>query len=120
MLKIKLLVDNDIVEEVLERIGIINHTEKLIFPSCYLVEDEEELYIAHFKELIIKFNTTAFDNITELDIKRRNSIAILLEDWGMIDILSNQHFDTVFVNILNKSLKDEYKICHKYIRNEYE
>lgn len=120
LLQIIPLVELDVIKETLERIGIINKQEKIIFPSCYLLEEDEEYFICHFKELIIKTNEDAFDNLIELDIRRRNSIAILLEDWNMIEILSNEHFDTVFVNILPITLKEEYKVIHKYYRKSNE
>ena len=120
MLKVELLIEEYKVEEVLERIGIINKQEKIIFPSCYLFKTQDDYYIAHFKEMIREYNPNSFDNMVDSDIKRRNSIAILLENWNFLNILSNEHFETVFVTILPLDMKSSYTIHHKFRINKDE
>lgn len=119
MIPIRLISDESVIVETLERIGIINKFEKIIFPSCYLYKDKDEYFLAHFKELIILYNEDAFNNICSVDEDRRNSIAVLLENWDMVDILNDEDYKTIFVNILPFEVKDEFEIVHKF-RIDYE
>lgn len=119
MIPIKLIADECLIVETLERIGIINKFEKIIFPSCYLYKDKEDYFLAHFKELILLYNEDAFNNISTVDEDRRNSIAVLLENWDMIDILNDEDYRTIFVNILPFDVKEDYEIVHKF-RIDYE
>ena len=70
------------VRETLSRIGVSSRKEKKLYQSCHILHKQGKYYIVHFKELF------ALDgkehNITENDIGRRNSIAGLLKDWGLV------------------------------------
>ena len=70
------------VRETLSRIGVSSRKEKKLYQSCHILHKQGKYYIVHFKELF------ALDgkehNITENDIGRRNSIASLLKDWGLV------------------------------------
>lgn len=116
MIPVRLLTEESVIIETLERIGIINKQEKIIFPSCYLYQDDASYYIAHFKELIVLFNEDAYNTFNEIDQRRRDSIAVLLENWDMVDILNDEEYNTLFVNILPFPEKANYKIVHKFIQ----
>jgi hypothetical protein len=86
MLKIKLLKDKKIVIESLKRMGIANVSSKMLYPSCYLYEKDQEYFVIHFKEAFKIFSENSFDDMTEIDFERRNAIVYLLKKWGMVDI----------------------------------
>ena len=84
MLEVSLKQPDDFlkVRETLSRIGVSSRKEKKLYQSCHILHKQGKYYIVHFKELF------ALDgkehNITENDIGRRNSIASLLKDWGLV------------------------------------
>ena len=84
MLEVSLKEPDDFlkVRETLSRIGVSSRKEKKLFQSCHILHKQGKYYIVHFKELF------ALDgkehNISENDIGRRNSIACLLQDWGLV------------------------------------
>jgi hypothetical protein len=115
LLKIKLSKDKKIVIETLSRMGIKNHIKNIIYPSCYIHNIDGECYLCHFKEMFLITRSNGFNNISEEDIERRNSIAFLLKKWKMIDIddkLISNHKTKVFV--LSYKDKKDYKIEHKF------
>tara|TARA_A200000159_G_C7156835_1_gene269595 strand:- start:161 stop:586 length:426 start_codon:yes stop_codon:yes gene_type:complete len=84
MLEVSLKEPDDFlkVRETLSRIGVSSRKEKKLFQSCHILHKQGKYYIVHFKELF------ALDgkehNISDNDIGRRNSIACLLKDWGLV------------------------------------
>jgi len=114
LLKIELKSDKRVVQETLNRIGISNKKQKVLYPSCYIYEENDEFYLVHFKQLFMMARDGAYDNISEQDIDRRNSIAFCLKNWGLIDIddkFIEPHDSYVFVLPFHE--KDEWKITHK-------
>ena len=73
------------VRETLTRIGVASRKEKKIYQSCHILHKQGRYYLVHFKELFALDGKHA--NITVNDIQRRNRIAQLLADWGLIDIV---------------------------------
>ena len=114
LLKVQLLADKKVIQETLNRMGISNKKKKVLFPSCYIYEEDGECYLVHFKQLFTMSRDDAYDNISEQDILRRNSIAFCLKNWGLIDIedkFIEPHDSYVFV--LPYDQKDEWTITHK-------
>ena len=110
----------NMIKESLERIGVINKKEKLIFPTCYIIQNtnENKFYILHFKELFLLTRDDGYNNISDEDVIRRNSIIKLLEDWGMIENVEVlKDIETCFISIIPHSKKSEYKIKHKFNLN---
>lgn len=114
--KVELKSDFSVIRETLERIGIVNKIKKVITPSCYIIKDNGEFFVCHFKELLSMFDDVP-DKLSEKDTNRRNSIATLLENWNLIKILDN--------NVYQKELKENvyvhphkersgYTINHKF------
>lgn len=114
------------VRETLTRIGVSSRKEKVLYQSCHILHKQGKYYIVHFKELFAldgKLST-----ITENDIQRRNAIANLLEEWGLLKIIN---YDTVEHNmapihqikIIAFKEKDEWELITKYNigkkKNEY-
>ena len=76
------------VRETLTRIGVSSRKEKVLYQSCHILHKQGKYYIVHFKELFALDGKPS--NISENDIQRRNAIANLLEEWGLIKVL-NKH-----------------------------
>ena len=75
------------VRETLSRIGVASRKERKLYQSCHILHKQGKYYIVHFKELFALDGKKT--NITINDMARRNTIAILLRDWGLISILSD-------------------------------
>ena len=73
------------VRETLTRIGVASRKEKKIYQSCHILHKQGRYYIVHFKELFALDGKHA--NLTSNDVQRRNRIARLLADWGLISIV---------------------------------
>ena len=74
------------VRETLSRIGVASRKEKKLYQSCHILHKQGKYYIVHFKELFALDGKET--NLSENDIARRNTIAKLLSDWGLINIIS--------------------------------
>ena len=72
------------VRETLTRIGLASRKEKKIYQSCHILHKQGMYYLFHFKELFALDGKHA--NLTSNDVQRRNRIAQLLADWGLINI----------------------------------
>ena len=73
------------VRETLTRIGVASRKEKNIYQSCHILHKQGRYYLVHFKELFALDGKHA--NLTSNDVQRRNRIAQLLADWGLIGIV---------------------------------
>jgi len=73
------------VRETLTRIGVASRKEKKLYQSCHILHKQGRYFIVHFKELFALDGKRA--NLTANDVQRRNRIAQLLADWGLIKIL---------------------------------
>lgn len=74
------------VKETLTRMGVANRKDKTLFQSCHILHKKGKYYIVHFKELFSLDGRTV--DISQEDIQRRNSIATILESWGMLKIVT--------------------------------
>ena len=74
------------VRETLTRIGVASRKEKKIYQSCHILHKQGRYYLVHFKELFALDGKHA--NLTVNDVQRRNRIAQLLADWGLITIVN--------------------------------
>ena len=88
MLEVQLKEPDDFlkVRETLTRIGVASRKDKKLFQSCHILHKQGRYFITHFKELFALDGKEA--NLTENDIERRNTIAQLLADWGLIAIIN--------------------------------
>lgn len=73
------------VRETLTRIGIASRKDKTLYQSCHVLHKQGKYYIVHFKELFALDGKPA--NFDEADLARRNTIANLLSDWGLIKLV---------------------------------
>ena len=88
MLEVQLKEPDDFlkVRETLTRIGVASRKDKKLFQSCHILHKQGRYFIVHFKELFALDGKEA--NLTENDTERRNTIAQLLADWGLIAIIN--------------------------------
>ena len=105
------------VRETLTRIGVSSRKEKVLYQSCHILHKQGKYYITHFKELFALDGKPS--NISENDIQRRNAIANLLEEWGLVKILNPQLMtDNIAplhqVKIISFKEKDDWELITKY------
>ena len=74
------------VRETLTRIGVASRKEKKIYQSCHILHKQGRYFLVHFKELFALDGKHA--NLTANDVQRRNRIAQLLADWGLVEVLN--------------------------------
>ena len=74
------------VRETLTRIGVASRKEKKIYQSCHILHKQGRYFLVHFKELFALDGKHA--NLTSNDVQRRNRIAQLLSDWGLVEVLN--------------------------------
>ena len=73
------------VRETLTRIGVASRKEKKIYQSCHILHKQGRYYLVHFKELFALDGKHA--NLTVNDVQRRNRIAQLIADWGLVEVV---------------------------------
>jgi hypothetical protein len=105
------------VRETLTRIGVSSRKEKVLYQSCHILHKQGKYYIVHFKELFALDGKPS--NISENDIQRRNAIANLLEEWGLVKILNPKLMkDNIAplhqVKIISFKEKDDWELITKY------
>ena len=105
------------VRETLSRIGVSSRKEKVLYQSCHILHKQGRYYIVHFKELFALDGKPS--NISENDIQRRNAIAKLLEEWGLVTILNaNIMVDNIApihqIKIISYREKDDWELISKY------
>jgi hypothetical protein len=105
------------VRETLTRIGVSSRKEKVLYQSCHILHKQGRYYIVHFKELFALDGKPS--NLSENDIQRRNAIADLLEEWGLIKILNPKLIEDNIaplhqIKIIAFKEKDEWQLVTKY------
>ena len=81
------------VRETLTRIGVASRKEKKIYQSCHILHKQGRYFLVHFKELFALDGKHA--NLTSNDIQRRNRIAQLLSDWGLVEVLNTDQIKDI-------------------------
>ena len=81
------------VRETLTRIGVASRKEKKIYQSCHILHKQGRYFLVHFKELFALDGKHA--NLTSNDVQRRNRIAQLLVDWGLVGIVNAESIQDV-------------------------
>lgn len=105
------------VRETLTRIGVSSRKEKVLYQSCHILHKKGNYYLVHFKEMFALDGKPS--NISENDLQRRNAIAKLLEEWGLITILNPQLMvDNIApihqIKIISYREKDDWELVSKY------
>lgn len=104
------------VRETLTRIGVASRKEKKLYQSCHILHKQGRYYLVHFKELFALDGKHA--NLTVNDIQRRNRIAQLVADWGLVTIVDTDQVSDVAplnqIKVLSYKEKDEWILETKY------
>ena len=90
------------VRETLTRIGVASRKEKKIYQSCHILHKQGRYFLVHFKELFALDGKHA--NLTSNDVQRRNRIAQLLSDWGLVEVLNTDQIKDIAPLNQNKVL----------------
>ena len=104
------------VRETLTRIGVASRKEKKIYQSCHILHKQGRYFLVHFKELFALDGKHA--NLTSNDVQRRNRIAQLLVDWGLVGIVNSDIIQDVAplnqIKVLSYKDKGEWQLETKY------
>ena len=104
------------VRETLTRIGVASRKEKKIYQSCHILHKQGRYFLVHFKELFALDGKHA--NLTSNDVQRRNRIAQLLVDWGLVGIVSSESIQDVAplnqIKVLSYKDKGDWILETKY------
>ena len=104
------------VREALTRIGVASRKEKKIYQSCHILHKQGRYFLVHFKELFALDGKHA--NLTSNDVQRRNRIAQLLVDWGLVGIVSAESIQDVAplnqIKVLSYKDKGDWILETKY------
>ena len=104
------------VRETLTRIGVASRKDKSLYQPCHILHKQGKYYIVHFKELFALDGKKA--TLVENDIQRRNTIAILLQDWSLIEIVQPQAAENKAplsqIKVLPFKEKKEWTLSAKY------
>ena len=119
LLEVSLKEEDDFlkVRETLTRIGVASRKEKKLYQSCHILHKKGKYYIVHFKELFaLDGKSTDFD---DNDLGRRNTIAKLLAEWGLVDIVSKDQSENPIaplsqIKILSYTERDDWELVTKY------
>lgn len=118
MLEVRLNEPDDFlkVRETLTRIGVASRKDRKLYQSCHILHKQGRYFITHFKELFLLDGKPS--NLLENDVERRNSIATLLSDWGLITIVNPDAASQVAplrqIKIIPFKDKNNWELCPKY------
>jgi hypothetical protein len=105
------------IKETLTRIGIASKKDNKLFQSCHILHKQGKYYIVHFKQLF-----SLDGKLTDFDIDdeaRRNTIAILLEEWNLLKIVDKHMYEVnkapiSQIKILSHKEKKDWELVTKY------
>ena len=119
---VEVLLDDDDaflkVRETLTRIGVASKKDKILYQSCHILHKQGRYFIIHFKELFALDGKPT--DISENDLARRNAIAKLLAEWGLIKIVNSNQVENpppIFlsqVKIISHKEKRDWELVPKY------
>ena len=104
------------IKETLTRIGVASRKEKKLYQSCHILHKQGRYFIVHFKELFLLDGKKS--NLEENDVARRNTIATLMSDWGLLTIEKKSSTNLLAplrqIKIIPYKEKNEWELCPKY------
>lgn len=104
------------VRETLTRIGVASRKDRKLYQSCHILHKQGRYFIVHFKELFLLDGKKS--NLEENDVSRRNTIATLLSDWGLISFAQKDDSRELAplrqIKIIPHKEKDQWELCPKY------
>ena len=118
MVEVALKTDDDFlkIRETLTRIGVASRKDKTIYQSCHILHKQGRYYIVHFKELFALDGKPT--NFSDNDKARRNTIANLLSEWGLLSILNDKSETPIAplsqIKVLPYKEKNDWNLTAKY------
>ena len=119
MVEVRLDHDDDFlkVKETLTRIGVASRKDNTLYQSCHILHKQGRYYIVHFKELFALDGKDT--NFSDEDKFRRNKIAFLLQEWGLLkvvepDIIKEDQAQMNHIKIINHKEKNDWELVAKY------
>ena len=104
------------VRETLTRIGVASRKDKTLYQSCHILHKQGKFYITHFKELFALDGKKS--TLVENDIQRRNTIALLLQDWNLIEVVKTSMVENKAplsqIKVLPFKEKNDWNLVAKY------
>ena len=103
------------IKETLTRIGVASRKDKKLFQSCHILHKQGRYFIVHFKELFLLDGKKS--NFEDNDLERRNTIATLLSDWGLVNFVKKEELSCAplkQIKIIPYREKGEWELCPKY------
>jgi len=104
------------IRETLTRMGVASRKDNKLFQSCHILHKQGRYFIVHFKELFLLDGKPS--NLIENDIQRRNTIATLLADWGLVSIVDNSLVKDKAplrqIKVIPYKEKSQWELCPKY------
>ena len=102
------------VRETLSRIGVASRKEKTLYQSCHILHKQGRYFVTHFKELFALDGKQT--KLNENDIARRNTIANLLKDWGLVKIVGEmgEMAPLSQIKVLSYKEKTDWSLETKY------
>jgi hypothetical protein len=119
LIEVKIAEEEDFlkIKETLTRIGVASRKEKKLYQSCHIFHKQGKYYIVHFKEMFAIDGKPS--NFSDEDKGRRNKIAELLQDWGLLKIVESESITDPLasmsqIKIINHKEKDDWTLEAKY------
>ena len=104
------------IRETLTRIGVASRKDQKLYQSCHILHKQGRYFIVHFKELFLLDGKPS--NLIENDLERRNTIATLLADWGLVTIINTKVANPCAplrqIKVIPFKEKAQWELCPKY------
>ena len=104
------------IRETLTRIGVASRKDQKLYQSCHILHKQGRYFIVHFKELFLLDGKPS--NLVENDLERRNTIATLLADWGLVNIINSDNVKSLAplrqIKVIPFKEKANWELCPKY------
>lgn len=103
------------IRETLTRIGVASRKDNKLYQSCHILHKQGRYFIVHFKELFLLDGKKS--NLEENDLFRRNTIAQLMGDWGLVNLVSSHPLTCAplrQIKIIPFKDKSKWELCPKY------
>jgi hypothetical protein len=119
MIEIKIAEEEDFlkIKETLTRIGVASRKDKTLYQSCHVFHKQNRYYLVHFKEMFLLDGKPS--NFSDEDKGRRNKIAELLQEWGLLKVCDQEKIKSPLslmnqIKIINHKEKSEWILEAKY------
>ena len=104
------------IRETLTRIGVASRKDQKLFQSCHILHKQGRYFIVHFKELFLLDGKPS--SLLENDVQRRNTIATLLADWGLVSLVNPEAAKDLAplrqIKVIPFKEKAQWELCPKY------